>query len=87
LRAFILVEKSAVPSHEVCRHRGQLHPQLAVCTVNQLSHYSDADGGIGVDMYLLGNSFIYLNTRYLRVYKLIATGRRTQYRNPQFQGK
>ena len=34
-----------------------------------------------------GNSFIYLSIRYLRVYKLMATVRRTQYRNPEFQGE
>jgi hypothetical protein len=53
LGAFILAGKSAVPSHEACRCREQSHPQLAVCTVNQPSHFSDADGGLGVDMYLL----------------------------------
>ena len=36
---------SAVPSREACRHRGQSHPQLVVCTVNQPSHSSDADRG------------------------------------------
>ncbi len=30
--AVILVGKSAVPSHEVCRHKGQSHPWLVVCT-------------------------------------------------------
>jgi hypothetical protein len=34
-----------------------------------------------------GNSFIYLSIRYLRVYKLMATVRRTEYRNPEFQGE
>jgi hypothetical protein len=34
-----------------------------------------------------GNSFIYLSIRYLRVYKLMATVRRTQCRNPEFQGE
>ncbi len=33
----------AVPSREACMHRGQSHPWLVVCTVNQPSHSSDAD--------------------------------------------
>jgi hypothetical protein len=35
----------------------------------------------------LNNSFIYLGIRYSRVYKLMYTVRRTQYRNPEFQGE
>ncbi len=34
-----------------------------------------------------GNSFIYLSIRYLMVYKLMAIVRKTQYRNPEFQGE
>jgi hypothetical protein len=34
-----------------------------------------------------GSSFIYLSIRYLRVYKLMATVHRTQYRNLEFQGE
>jgi hypothetical protein len=33
-----------------------------------------------------GNSFIYLIIRYLRLYKLMYTVRRTQYRNPELHG-
>jgi hypothetical protein len=44
---------TAVPSCEACRHGGQSHPRLAVCTVNQPSHSSNADGGYEVYMYLL----------------------------------
>ncbi len=48
-----LSQVSAVPSHEACKRRGQSHPWLVVCTVNQPSHSSNTDGGLGIDMYLI----------------------------------